>query len=159
MEGDLSKLGFIFLEDWRMFCFCWCWCVDCVVRFIRRGAYKYSVILNFYCQGRYCHVRYCNSSQMKNLICMRDKILVKNNCQGSGYKILTFCFNPPPLSSGDPCNGHLTCNNGGWCLQRFNGGYACKCSGTGYYGDHCEKCKSTSIRDKDKMSTFKTLLN
>ncbi|XP_072040434.1 cadherin EGF LAG seven-pass G-type receptor 2-like [Amphiura filiformis] len=39
----------------------------------------------------------------------------------------------------DPCRGHRKCYNGGWCLQKFDGGYACKCSGTGYYGDNCEK--------------------
>ncbi|XP_077984190.1 protocadherin-like wing polarity protein stan [Glandiceps talaboti] len=48
---------------------------------------------------------------------------------------------------GDVCKSN-PCMNGGMCLQKKHKDFTCQCSGTGYYGKHCDKeCKSKNGED------------
>ena len=44
-------------------------------------------------------------------------------------------------SSGKDVCSTSPCSNSGQCIQLKYGGYRCDCTGTGYYGDYCQKSK------------------
>ncbi|XP_077861932.1 slit homolog 1 protein-like [Saccoglossus kowalevskii] len=63
--------------------------------------------------------------------------------------IIKSCDNPFKYNDKTKCQMSMyadvcepsSCQNNGICLQLKNQEYICQCSGTGYYGKHCENSK------------------
>ncbi|XP_070552641.1 delta-like protein 4 [Ptychodera flava] len=54
---------------------------------------------------------------------------------------------------GDVCESN-PCKNGGLCLQLSHKEYRCQCSGTGFYGKHCQKECKTKSHSEDVACVF-----
>ncbi|XP_014666929.1 PREDICTED: protein crumbs homolog 2-like [Priapulus caudatus] len=62
------------------------------------------------------------------------------------------CKNMREDAIENPCNTER-CKNDGFCVQssQVKHGYKCDCSGTGFYGRHCEQsCNSATFHDDEE---------